>query len=132
MKRELTVNLDPQRLLAAGVSVPQVVGALQAGNLAVPVGRLNGALDERTIRLQGRLNNPQDFMQLVVSERNGRIVRLGDVATAADGIEEQRTMALFNGRDAVGLEIKKTKGYSTTTVAAAILKNCLLYTSRCV
>ncbi|HEY0931102.1 MAG TPA: efflux RND transporter permease subunit [Gemmatimonas sp.] len=122
VKRELTVNLDPQRLLAAGVSVPQVVGALQAGNLAVPVGRLNGALDERTIRLQGRLNNPQDFMQLVVSERNGRIVRLGDVATAADGIEEQRTMALFNGRDAVGLEIKKTKGYSTTTVAAAILK----------
>jgi len=33
VKRELTVNLDPQRLLAAGVSVPQVVGALQAGNL---------------------------------------------------------------------------------------------------
>ena len=88
VKRELTVNLDPQRLLAAGVSVPQVVGALQAGNLAVPVGRLNGALDERTIRLQGRLNSPQDFMQLVVSERNGRIVRLGDVATATDGIEE--------------------------------------------
>lgn len=122
VKRELTVNLNPQRLLAAGVSVPQVVGALQAGNLAVPVGRLNGALDERTIRLQGRLNSPEDFMRLVVSERNGRIVRLGDVATAADGIEEQRTLALYNGREAVGLEIKKTKGYSTTAVAEAILK----------
>lgn len=122
VKRELTVNLNPQRLLAAGVSVPQVVGALQAGNLAVPVGRLNGALDERTIRLQGRLNSPEDFMRLVVSERNGRIVRLGDVATAADGIEEPRTLALYNGREAVGLEIKKTKGYSTTAVAEAILK----------
>jgi HAE1 family hydrophobic/amphiphilic exporter-1 len=122
VKRELTVNLDPQRLLAAGVSVPQVVGALQAGNLAVPVGRVNGALDERTIRLRGRLDGPQDFMQLVVAERGDRVVRLGDVATATDGVEEQRTMALFNGRDAVGLEIKKTKGYSTTAVAAAILK----------
>jgi HAE1 family hydrophobic/amphiphilic exporter-1 len=122
VKRELTVNLDPQRLQAAGVSVPQVTAALQAGNLAVPVGRVTSALDERTIRLQGRLQTPEDFMQLVVSERNGRVVRLGDVATAADGIEEQRTIALYNGRDAVGIEIKKSNGYSTTAVAEAIFK----------
>ncbi len=120
VKRELTVNLDPQRLQAAGVSVPEVVGALQAGNLAVPVGRVSSALDERTIRLQGRLNSPADFMQLVVSQRNGRVVRLGDVATATDGEEEQRTLALFNNKDAVGIDIKKTAGYSTTQVAGAI------------
>ena len=122
VKRELTVNLDPQRLQSAGVSVPQVVAALQAGNLAVPVGRVTSALDERTIRLQGRLQSPDDFMQLVVSERNGRVVRLGDVATAVDGVEEQRSLALYNGRDAVGIEIKKTNGYSTTAVAEAIFE----------
>jgi HAE1 family hydrophobic/amphiphilic exporter-1 len=122
VKRELTVNLDPARLQSAGVSVPQVVAALQAGNLAVPVGRVNGALDERTIRLAGRLDSPQDFMQLVVAEKGTRVVRLGDVATAVDGTEEQRTIALFNGKDAVGIEIKKTKGYSTTAVAEAIFK----------
>ncbi len=122
VKRELTVNLDPQRLQAAGVSVPQVVAALQQGNLAVPVGRVNSALDERTIRLQGRLEGPNDFMQLVVAEKGGRVVRLGDVATAEDGIEEQRTLALFNGKDAVGIEIKKTKGYSTTAVAEAVFQ----------
>ena len=122
VKREMTINLDPQRLQAAGVSVPQVVQALQAGNLAVPVGRVSSALDERTIRLQGRLDGPNDFMQLVVAERGARVVRLGDVATATDGIEEQRSMALYNGKDAVGIEIKKTNGYSTTAVAAAIFK----------
>jgi HAE1 family hydrophobic/amphiphilic exporter-1 len=61
-------------------------------------------------------------MQLVVAERGGRVVRLGDVATATDGIEEQRTLALYNGRDAVGIEIKKSNGYSTTAVAEAIFK----------
>ncbi|MCC6432482.1 MAG: efflux RND transporter permease subunit, partial [Gemmatimonadaceae bacterium] len=96
--------------------------ALQTGNLAVPVGRVTGALDESTIRLQGRLDGPQDFMQLVVAERGGRVVRLGDVAEAQDGVEEQRTLALFNGKDAVGIEIKKTNGYSTTAVAAAVEK----------
>jgi HAE1 family hydrophobic/amphiphilic exporter-1 len=120
VKRELTVNLDPQRLQAAGVSVPEVVQALQAGNLAVPVGRVTGALDERTIRLQGRLDTPSDFMQAVVAERGTRIVRLGDVATATDGTEEQRTLSLYNGADAVGIEITKTAGYSTTSIANQI------------
>ncbi|MES2523347.1 MAG: efflux RND transporter permease subunit, partial [Gemmatimonadota bacterium] len=120
VKRELTVNLDPQRLQAAGVSVPQVVQALQTGNLAVPVGRLNGALDERTIRLQGRLETPADFMQTVVAERGERIVRLGDVATVLDGTEEQRTLSLFNGKDAVGIEITKTNGYSTTAISEQV------------
>ncbi len=120
VKRELTVHLDPARLQAAGVSVPQVVAALQAGNLAVPVGRVTSALDERTIRLKGRLDGPADFLALVVSERGGRTVRLGDVATVADGVEEQRTLALYDGRDAVGIDIKKTAGYSTTAVAEAV------------
>ena len=122
VKRELTVNLDPVRLQAAGVSVPEVIQALQVGNLAVPVGRVNSALDERTIRLRGRLESPQAFMNMIVSQRGGRIVRLGDVASAEDGVEEQRTLALYNGKDAVGIEIKKTKGYSTTAVAEAVQK----------
>ena len=125
IKRELTISLDPQRLQSAGVSVPQVVGALQTGNLAVPVGRVNGALDERTIRLQGRLDSPQDFMQLVVSERGGRVVRLGDVATAVDGTEEPRSLALYKNKDAVGIEIKKANGYSTTQVSTEIYKKVL-------
>ncbi|HEU4761472.1 MAG TPA: efflux RND transporter permease subunit, partial [Gemmatimonadales bacterium] len=96
VKREMTIQLRPQSLQAAGIGVGQVVAALQAQNLAAPVGRLNGSLDERTIRLQGRLEGPQDFNNLVVAERNGQIVRLGEVADAIDGTEEQRSLALFN------------------------------------
>jgi hydrophobic/amphiphilic exporter-1 (mainly G- bacteria), HAE1 family len=118
VKRELTVQLRPADLQAAGLSVDQVVQALQAQNLAAPVGRLTGALDERNIRLKGRLESPADFAGLVVAERNGRVIRLGQVADALDGIEEPRTAALFNGREAVGIEIRKAKGYSTTRVSA--------------
>ncbi len=120
VKREMTIQLRPQALQAAGVSVSQVVQALQAQNLAAPVGRVNGALDERTIRLQGRLDGPADFMNLVVAERNGKVVRLGEVADAIDGTEEQRTLALYNGKEAVGINLTKSKGYSTTAVSANI------------
>jgi hydrophobic/amphiphilic exporter-1 (mainly G- bacteria), HAE1 family len=120
VKREMTIQLKPEALQAAGIGVGQVVQALQAQNLAAPVGRLNGNLDERTIRLQGRLEGPQDFMNLVVAERNGQIVRLGQVADAIDGTEEQRSLALYNGVEAVGINIVKSKGYSTTDVSAKV------------
>ena len=119
--RELTVELVPTRMQAAGVSVGQVVQALQLQNLAAPVGRVTGAMDERSIRLKGRLDNPQEFKQLIVADRNGVPTRLGDVADVRDGTEEPRTLALFgnaNGeREAVGIDIKKSKGYSTTDVS---------------
>ncbi|MGA1416849.1 MAG: efflux RND transporter permease subunit [Gemmatimonadaceae bacterium] len=121
VERELTVELTPAALTAAGISVAQVVGALQTQNLAVPVGRLNGALDERAIRLKGRLERPEDFLALVVAERGGRAIRLGELAEVRDGTAEPRTAALYNGRDAVGIMIKKAKGYSTTEVATKVL-----------
>ena len=120
-ERELTVELRPDALTAAGVSVGEVVQALEVQNLAAPVGRVEGALSERTIRLQGRLENPAEFEQLVVSDRGGRLVRLGDLARVYDGTEEQRSLALFNGTEAVGIQINKTKGYSTTDVAGRVL-----------
>jgi HAE1 family hydrophobic/amphiphilic exporter-1 len=117
VERELTVELRPRDLQAAGLSVAQVVEALQLQNLAAPVGRLNGQFDERTIRLLGRIEKPGDFNRLPIAQSQGRVVRLGDVADAKDGTEEPRSAAVFNGEEAVGIDIKKSKGYSTTEVA---------------
>jgi HAE1 family hydrophobic/amphiphilic exporter-1 len=115
--RELTVELRPEALAAAGLSASDVVYALQAQNLAAPVGRVNTALSERSIRLSGRLDTPEEFARITLAARDGRVVRLGQVAAIRDGSEEPRTLALFQGRQAVGLEVLKTKGYSTTSVA---------------
>jgi HAE1 family hydrophobic/amphiphilic exporter-1 len=117
IERELTVELRPQALQASGVSVGQVVQALQAQNLAAPVGRLSGSLDERTIRLRGRLDEPSEFAQVVISASAGRVVRLGDVAIVRDGTEEPRSAAYYNGEKAVGIDVVKSKGFSTTAVA---------------
>ena len=120
IEREMTVELRPDAMQSSGVSVGQIVGALQAQNLAAPVGRLNSALEEKSIRLRGRLDGPEDFANVVVAERSGSLIRLGDVARVKDGTEEPRTMALFNGKEAVGVSVLKTKGYSTTKVSQQI------------
>ena len=58
---------------------------------------ITGALDERSIRLRGRIENAADFGQLVVAQRGGQLIRLADVANVSDGSAEQRSLALFNG-----------------------------------
>jgi HAE1 family hydrophobic/amphiphilic exporter-1 len=118
--REISVDVRPADMAAAGVTVAQVVSAVEAQNLAAPVGQIEGRLTEQAIRLRGRLQNPEDFAQLVVSSRNGQLVRLNQVADVRDGTAEQRTLALYNGQVAVGIDITKSKGASTTKVSDAV------------
>ena len=92
--------------------------ALQLQNLAAPVGRVTGALDERSIRLARPPREPGGVRaaRRRRTQRAGHSARTGG-ATIQDGTEEARTLALFNGQEAIGIDIKKSKGYSTTDVA---------------
>jgi HAE1 family hydrophobic/amphiphilic exporter-1 len=116
----LNVVLDPTRLAAAGVGVDQVVAALRSQNLAAPVGQVTGPISERAIRLEGRLARPEDFARLTVTQRGGAAIALGQVATVEAGSAERRSAALYNGREAIGLDVVKAKGYSTTQVSDAV------------
>ena len=104
----LNVTLRPAALAGAGVGVDQVVAALRAQNVAAPVGQVSTSVAEQTIRLEGRLENPEDFLGLVVTQRNGRAITLGQVADVEAGHAEPRSAALYNGRPAIGIDIATT------------------------
>ncbi len=74
--RELTVNLIPDALVQFGISPAQVVQAVQGQNLAAPVGRLDGTRSEQTIRLEGRIEDPESFNRIPVGMGNGGPRRL--------------------------------------------------------
>ena len=114
---QLNVNVRPTDLAALGVGIDQVVAALRAQNLAAPVGNVNSPLEQRSIRLEGRLERPEDFSALVISARNGQLVTLGQVANVEAGAAEPLSAAFYSGRQAIGLDIVKSREYSTTAVA---------------
>ena len=62
------------------------------------MGRVTGSLDERSIRLLGRVDSPAEFANLVITERNSRLVRLGEVANVRDATEEPRTLSLYGDK----------------------------------
>jgi HAE1 family hydrophobic/amphiphilic exporter-1 len=118
--RELSIDIRPDALAASGLGFADVVRALQTENIAAPVGRLTQGSTERTIRLSGRPRDPKEFGQLVLSRAGDRVVRLGDIADVRDGSAEPRSAAFYQDRSAVGIDIKKAVGYSTTDVAKRI------------
>jgi len=119
---QLNVNVGPNDLAAVGAGIDQIVNALRSQNLAAPVGNVNSPLEQRSIRLEGRFERPEDFASLVVAQRNGQLITLGQVADVEAGAAEPKSSALFNGRQAIGLDIVKSREYSTTAVADGVRK----------
>ncbi|MEP0547566.1 MAG: efflux RND transporter permease subunit [Rhodothermales bacterium] len=122
LAREIRVNVDPARLQARGVSVNEVIGALQTQNLEVPAGRVERGTGEQLVRVVGRIVDPEQFNDLVVANRGGTPIRLGDVASVEDATEEERSVALVNGRRAVALDILKVSGANTVDVAEGVIE----------
>ena len=120
LRRELSVLLRAEKLREFNVSVTDVVNALRAQNATAPVGRVKGALDEQSIRLVGRIESPKEFNDVVIKRSGNQIVRLGQVATVADGFAELSSFSLRNGNPNVGLSVTRSRDASTVTVANKI------------
>ena len=117
---QLNVDVRPADLAASGIGIDQVVNSLRAQNLAAPVGNVTDELEQRSIRLQGRFENPSDFESMVVSSRNGQLIRLGQVASVSPGSAEPTSAARFNGMAAIGLDVVKSREYATTAVSNGV------------
>jgi HAE1 family hydrophobic/amphiphilic exporter-1 len=120
--REVAVEILPDRLLALGLGVDDVIKGLRAENVNVPVGRLDHGGAENSVRVSGKPKTVSEYEQLVVAEVGGRPIALGDVARIVDGVEEQRTLALVNGQNAVAVDVIKQSGANTVAVVEAVRK----------
>src|SRR5919199_6631080 len=119
-RREIHVNLDPDKMRAFNVTVPEVAAAVRAQNMEVPGGRVDEGTRELTVRTLGKITNPADFNNVAVSSRGTYPVKISDIGYAEDSTEEQRTSARLNGQPAVTLIVTKQSGQNVVAVADAV------------
>lgn len=119
-RREIQVFLDPERMKAYSVTVPEAVLALRRENIEVPAGKVNSGAMEELVRVEGKLSDPRMFQDLIVKTIRGVPVHFSEISRIEDGYEEQRTLALINGQRALALEIRKQSGSNTVDVAEAV------------
>ena len=120
LKRELSVLLRAAKLREYNVSAGDVVLALRNQNTNAPVGKVRGILDEKSIRLVGRIESPADFEQIVVKRRGEEIVRLAQVAEIKDGFADINNLSIRSGKPNVGISVSRAKLASTVDVGKKI------------
>lgn len=120
LERNLRVWLDPHKLRARGLTVEQVIGAIERQHLEVPAGRIEADSREANLRVQGEAMNLAQWRDLVLDERDGTVVKMKDVALVEDGFEDRRRIARINGLPAQGMGIIKQHGANTVELANAV------------
>ncbi len=104
------VELLPFALNKFGISTEDVRAAIQASNANRPKGEIAGDGRRLQIYTQGAARRAADYAAMVVAWRNGSAVRLQDVAEVVDGVENERTLGLFNGEPAIVILVTRQPG----------------------
>ena len=118
--REVEVWVDPDKMRAFNITAADVASAVKQQNMELPGGRIEAGQREFTVRTMGRIPDPAQFNNLVVSTKGPYAVKISDIGYVEDGAEEQRTEARLNGQPAVTLVVSKQSGQNTVAVADAV------------
>ncbi len=101
----MRIWLKPDKLAAYGLSPAQVSAALVANNALAAVGATKGSFISINMNAATDLHTAEEFRQLVISQQNGAIIRLRDVADVVLGAENYDTTVRFSGESATFIGI---------------------------
>jgi multidrug efflux pump len=118
----MRIWIDPVRLAERNLSPGDVQAALQRNNFLAAVGQTKGNLVQINLLANTDLRAVEEFQNLIVSERDGAIVRLSDIARVELGAEEAAMIAKYNDQQAVYLGVWPLPGSNEIEVATGLRK----------
>ena len=120
VKREIRVSLDPDRLLAFGVTAAEVSQQVRATNVDLGSGRGEVGGQEQAIRVLAGARDVKTLADTKIKLSGGRQVRLSDLGTVVDDASEQRSFGRLNGQPVVAFAIFRAKGSSEMSVQTVV------------
>jgi HAE1 family hydrophobic/amphiphilic exporter-1 len=129
-QRAIQISIDTDRLQKyPNLTIEDVRQAITRENQEQPGGRIDQGPREVVLRTMGRIREPADFAQLIIANRHGQPIRIQDIGTVTDSIEEPRGLsrlwtnlsaAAGPGDLAVSLIVQKQSGTNTVAVVEAV------------
>jgi len=115
-KYAVRVQIDPNALAARGVGINEVEQAVSQANVNLPTGTLYGKDRMFAIQATGQLQNAAAFRPIIVTYRNGSPIRLRELGTIIDGVQNDKVAASFKGKRGIVLAIQRQPGTNTIEV----------------
>jgi HAE1 family hydrophobic/amphiphilic exporter-1 len=119
-KRNIRVNLDPDKMAAFGIAANDVIGSFASEHVRMQGGFMVSGQQEKLVKLDLEYHDPIELESLIVAYPEGAPIRLGDIAEIEDGLADHRQFASFNGKPTVGLGIVKVQNANTVEIVDEI------------
>jgi len=125
--RQINVYMDLDKLSAYNLTAQDVERALKMENIEAPGGRIVRGSTEVGVRTLGRLENVEEFNNIIIKNVGGVPVRIRDVGYTEDGMTEKRSFAYYKNRPAVILSVRRQTGANTVKVVDDVQKRLASY-----
>ena len=106
-KYAMRIWLDPEKMASLNVTATDIESALLQQNVDIPSGRIEGLQREFIVQSNTDINTKEEFENVVISNRAGRLIKMSDVGKVTLGVENDRVSFKFNGKTSVGLGVVK-------------------------
>ncbi|MFP3941099.1 MAG: efflux RND transporter permease subunit [Thermoanaerobaculia bacterium] len=120
VNREIRVNLQRDRLKAAGLTALDVEQALESENVTLPAGDVKSGFSDLYVRAMGEYETVEQVARTVITRQDGMPIRVEDVAEVVDGYEDVGYLVEMNGVPAISLGVQKQSGANTVEVARRV------------
>lgn len=120
---EIAVEVSEENLRRYGLSFDQVVHALKTGSIDLPGGTIKTDHGEILVRAKGQLYTGREFEALpLITDTDGTVIRLGQVATVVDGFEDTDIIARFNGQPAALVQVNRTSQEDVIAISDTVVQ----------
>ncbi|GEP05317.1 efflux RND transporter permease subunit [Methylobacterium oxalidis] len=119
-KRAVRIRIDPQALVARDLGPDAVEQAIRAANAQTAVGTLTDGQRRAALRAPTQFEDAAGFRELIVASRGGRPLRLGEIASIVDSVEDDQAGSWLDGEPALVLAVHREPGSSAVAVSDAV------------
>jgi len=126
VEREIHVDVDPLRLAQFDMTLEDIAAGLESFNSDLPGGTLRKGQARHSLRISGEFGDISEIAETRLKTAGGfGAVRLKDLAVIRDSIKERLGMTRLNGRESIGVLVRKEAGANTVEAARAAKKEIL-------
>lgn len=118
--REIRVNLKRDRLISTGLTATDVQNAISAENNTLPGGNVRQGLTDLYVRSLGEYTSVGQIAETIITNIDGKPVRVRDVATLEDGFEDIGRLVNINEKPMIRMAIRKQTGANTVAVSEQV------------
>jgi multidrug efflux pump len=119
-KRAVRIRVIPTAAAALGIGLEEIRAAVAQVNTNSPKGSLDGARQSYTLAANDQLFSAEAYLDAIVAYRNNAAVRLRDVGTVIDSVENARLAGWYNDEPAIIIDIKRQPGANVITTVERI------------